>query len=223
MSSEEPKAGVRQGRHDLSTPGKRYEARLQQRTLSTILQQRIIEKEQATLATALDRIQSDGSAIALAKTVVAARRRFVTGSGKSFAYATLLAQDLSAGLAQVFLIDDTVIRMIDILSEVKETDVLVAFSLRRYRRDTLELCRLFVQAGGTLVAITDEPDSPITSLATVSVCVPIDSVSYTDSPTAVTAIIHIVTTLSTASSKGARRRLAERDKLSHELDLYVDQ
>jgi DNA-binding MurR/RpiR family transcriptional regulator len=206
----------------LNTQAKRYGARLQERSLSSILQHRVIDKERDNLERALDHVQQSGSALALASVVVAARRRFVAGSGKSFAYATLLARDLAAGLSQVILVDDTVNRSIDIVSETKSTDVLIAFSFRRYRRDTFELCERFVDAGGTVVAITDADDSPITALAATVVSVPTDSVSYADSPTATAAVIHLVTTLCTASAKGARRRLAERDRLSAELNLYLE-
>src|SRR5918994_493581 len=63
-----------------------------------------------------------------------ARRRFIVGSAKSFSYASLLAFDLSAGLSHVTLIDGTVVRGVDVLSDVRSSDVMVAFSLRRYRR-----------------------------------------------------------------------------------------
>ena len=221
MTTPTPASGSHKEHQSLSTAGERYKARLQQRSLSSVLQQRVIDKERETLAAALDHVKENNSAIIVAGIIVAARRRFVAGSGKSFAYATLLARDLSGGLAEVFLIDNTVIRSIEILRETKPTDVLVAFSFRRYRRDTLELCEQFIAAGGTVVAITDEQDSPITALATASIVVPTDSVSYADSPTAAAAIIHLVTTLCTASAKGAKRRLAERDRLSDELGIYL--
>ena len=201
---EYPVSDSHEEHKQLSSPGKRFGARLQERSLSAILQQRVIDNEKRMLDAALTHVQSGGSAIAVAGIVVAARRRFVIGTGKSFAYATLLARDLSGGLAQVYLIDETVNRSIDILSETKSTDVLIAFSFRRYRRDTLELCRQFIAAGGIVVAITDESDSPITALATASICVPTDSVSSTDSPTAVAAVVHLVTTLCTASAKGGK-------------------
>ena len=221
MTTPGPTFGSHQEHQSLSTAGERYRARLQQRSLSSVLQQRVIEKETETLAAALANVKDDNSAIVVAGLIVAARRRFVVGSGKSFAYATLLARDLSGGLAEVFLIDNTVIRSIEILRETKSTDVLVAFSFRRYRRDTLELCKQFIAAGGTVVAITDQQDSPITALAAATITVPTDSVSSADSPTAVVAIVHLVTTLCTASAKGAKRRLAERDRLSNELDIYL--
>ncbi|WP_105035392.1 MurR/RpiR family transcriptional regulator [Cryobacterium aureum] len=222
MTTEYPVSDSHAEHKQLSSPGKRYGARLQERSLSGILQQRVIDNEKRMLEVALTHVQSDGSAIAVAGIIVAARRRFVIGTGKSFAYATLLARDLSGGLAQVYLIDETVNRSIDILSETKSTDVLIALSFRRYRRDTLELCRQFIAAGGIVVAITDESDSPITALATASICVPTDSVSSTDSPTAVAAVVHLVTTLCTASAKGAKRRLAARDDLSSQFNLYLE-
>ena len=222
MTKAESDKDSHQEHQRLTRAGDRFNARLNERSLSSILQQRVMQKEQETLAMALNAVTADGSAISLASTVVAARRRFVAGSGKSSAYAALLARDLSAGLAQVLLIDDVVNRSIELLGEIKPTDVLVVFSFRRYRRDTLELCRHFSAAGGTVVAITDEIDSPVTEFASRSICVPTDSVSFADSPTAVAAIIHLVTTLCTASAKGARRRLAERDRLSNELGIYLN-
>lgn len=221
MTTPTPASGSHQEHQSLKSAGDRYRARLQQRSLSSVLQQRVIDKERDTLQIALDSVKEDSSAIVAAGIIVAARRRFVAGSGKSFAYATLLARDLSAGLAEVFLIDNIVIRSIEILRETKPTDVLVVFSFRRYRRDTIELCEQFIAAGGTIVAITDEKDSPVTKLATALIVVPTDSVSYADSPTAIAAIIHLLTTLSTASAKGAKRRVAERDRLSDELGIYL--
>jgi DNA-binding MurR/RpiR family transcriptional regulator len=156
----------------------------------------------------------------MAAAIVAARRRFVTGSGKSLAYAALMAADLSAGLSLVTLIDNAVVRAVDILSEVRNTDVLVAFSMRRYRRDTIHLCREFKRAGGTVLVISDDSDAPAIAFADAAVVVSTESASYADSPTAVAAVCHLLSTLATASAKGARRRLADQDRLARELDLY---
>jgi DNA-binding MurR/RpiR family transcriptional regulator len=146
----------------------------------------------------------------------------VAGAGKSFAYASLLATDLSAGLSQVTLIDGAVVRAIDILSEVRTSDVLVAVSLRRYRRETVLAAEHFAAAGGTVVAITDDPGAPLAATAAETVVVSTDSASYADSPTAVAAVIHLLTTLTTASAKGARRRIAERDRLARALGTHLE-
>ena len=217
---------VHDGDHELNkeldSPGKRYGARLQQRSLASILQQQVINQEKLSLSHALDRVREDGSAILVASAIVAARRRFVVGSGKSLAYASLLSRDLLGGLSQVFLVDGTAVRAIDILSETKSTDVLVVFSFRRYRRDTITIAEKFAAAGGDVVLITDDATSPINEIASASIVVETDSVSYTDSPTSIAAICHLLATLCTASAKGARRRLAEQDRLSAEFDLYLN-
>ncbi len=205
----------------LRTPGDRYQARMES-TSSATLQARLIQSELDNLAEVFERLTVDGSVRRAAAVAVAARRRFVIGAGKSHAYANLLASDLSAAVAQVNLVDDSTMSTLDLLSDVRETDVLIAFSFRRYRRTTVEVARQFVAAGGKVVAITDAADAPLARYATECVEVVTDSASYADSPTAVAATIHLLSTLTTASAKGARRRFADRDRISGALGLYLD-
>lgn len=206
---------------ELSSPHERYDARLQRRS-STLLQRRVVEQERATIEEALDQILSDDSIAQAAARIVAARRRFVIGSAKSFSYASLLAFDLGVGLSQVTLIDGTVVRGVDVLSDVRSSDLMVAFSFRRYRRDTVDIARRFVEAGGELVAVTDFEDAPLAKLADQCIYVATGSASYVDSPTVVASVLHVLATVTTASAKGARRRLVERDRLNTELGLYVN-
>lgn len=206
----------------LTSPGQRFGARLGRRSASGALQERVVDQQLRSLREALDQVVADHSVEHAAALVVAARRRFVAGTGKSLGHAQLLSADLSAGLSHVLLLDGTTVRPLDVLAEVHATDVLVAYSLRRYRRETVELGRAFARAGGSLVAITDAADAPLAAWAEVTVAVPTDSASYADSPTPVAAVSHLLATLTTASAKGARRRLAERDRLSQELGLYTE-
>ncbi|NIK58123.1 MurR/RpiR family transcriptional regulator [Kribbella shirazensis] len=206
---------------ELSSPQERYDARLQRRS-STLLQRRVVEQERASIDEALDQILTDESIAQAAARIVAARRRFIVGSAKSFSYASLLAFDLGVGLSQVTLIDGTVVRGVDVLADVRSNDLMVAFSFRRYRRDTVEIAQRFVEAGGELVAITDFEDAPLAKLADQCIYVATGSASYVDSPTVVASVLHVLATLTTASAKGARRRLVERDRLNTELGLYVN-
>lgn len=206
----------------LASPGDRFGARMQSNSSAVALQARLFEKELQNLADSFRRLTEDGSVVRAAAMVVAARRRFVVGAGKSFAYANLLAADMSAGLSQVTLVDGTVVRALDVLSDVRDSDILVAFSFRRYRRQTLLIAEQFVESGGTLVAITDDAESPLGKSAAESVVVPTGSASFADSPTAVASTIHLLSTLTTASSKGARRRIAERERIGRKLDIYLE-
>lgn len=206
----------------LSSPDQRYGARLQRRSTATALLQHVVAQETANLTATLERLQADGSLEQAARRIVAAKRRFVTGGSKSWSYASLLATDLSASMAHVVLIDGTVVRAVDVLSDVRPGDVLVAFSLRRYARSTIAIAEEFAAAGGSVVAVTDDADSAVARVAEVAVVVGTASASYADSPTAVAAVVHILATLAAASAKGARRRLARRDLLTARLGVYAE-
>jgi DNA-binding MurR/RpiR family transcriptional regulator len=112
---------------------------------------------------------------------------------------------------------------LDILADLRDTDVLIAFSVQRYRRYTVEFSRQFRAGGGAVVAVTDSLEAPICSIASVNVVVPTENTPDEDSPTAVVAAIHVLTALATASAKGARRRIDKRRKLTRTLSIYVDE
>lgn len=226
-----PDPGAANGRDDLdgldagedtslSTPSQRYGARLGRPSTAEALQQRVVGRELATLEQGLADLEADGSVLRAAQQVVAARRRMVAGAGKSYALAHLLSTDLAVGLSQVQLLDAASGGGLDVLSDVRGSDVLVVVSLRRYRPETASLARIFAECGGTVVALTDAADAPVAAVADTVITVPTTSASHLDSATAVVSAAHLLTTLSTASAKGARRRLAQRETLSHQLALY---
>lgn len=206
----------------LASPSDRFAARLQRNSSAANLRARIVEAEMSNLNQAFQQLGEDDSLVHAASGIVKARRRFIVGAGKSFAHATLLAWELSAGLGQVLLVDEVTVRSLDVLVDVRPSDVLIAFSFRRYQRHTVAVAEAFHACGGHVIGITDSPEAPITRLAQDVVVVPTTSASYADSPTAVTAVIHLLSTLTTASAKGARRRLTERERLHHRLGTYLD-
>lgn len=207
---------------ELSSPDDRYGARLQRRSSADALLQQVVETETTNLADTLQRLSAEESLQHAARVTVAARRRFVIGGSKSWSYASLLATDLSASMANVCLVDGTAVRAVDVLCDVRDTDVLLAFSFRRYARPTVTFATEFAAAGGTIIGITDQHDTALAQVADVPVVVSTSSASYADSPTAVAAVVHILATLTAASAKGARRRLARRDELTHRLGVYLE-
>ncbi|MEV0644178.1 SIS domain-containing protein [Phytomonospora sp. NPDC050363] len=206
----------------LSSPDARYGARIPRRSSADSLMRQVIEHEQANLRHTLDAVVASGSVELAAGKIVAARRRFVIGGGKSGAYASLVASDLSASMAGVSLVDGNALAPVDLLSDVRASDVLIAFSFRRYARTTLIVAEEFQAAGGTLIGVTDSRDSRLAGLSDIPVIVSTGSASYADSPTAVAAVCHLLVTLAAASAKGARRRLARRDELAARLDAYEE-
>ncbi|MFD1827644.1 MurR/RpiR family transcriptional regulator [Mumia zhuanghuii] len=193
-----------------------------QRRSSALLKRRLVEDQRRQLDAMLDWALTDPGVEEMAAQIVGARRRFIIGATKSFAYASLLALDLSASLANVHLVDGTIIRPIDVLSDVRSSDVMVAFSIQRYRKYTIDIATAFHEAGGRLLVITDAPDAPLADVGADVVLVPPAGVSYDSSPPSLSLLIGVIAALTAASAKGAGRRSAQRDHLGEILDLYVD-
>lgn len=204
---------------------------------ASVLKSRLIAANRAEFEAGLSWAGGEESIEAAAARITGARRRFVLGAGTGFTYASLLAGKLNASLAQVTVVDGTIVRPLDILSDVRETDVLIAISLRRFRGYTIDHALPFAQAGGSLVVITDEIGNPLIPVATEAVVIdtaahPRSGSTHPDlvmhpetpgvSPTVVSLVIDLIATLSSASAKGAGRRFAERERLGSELGLYRD-
>lgn len=206
---------------DDRTPRARDQARAHRRSAS-LLKQQVIEQERQQFEQTLAWAKGDVSLERVAALIVSARRRFVLGAAKSFTFASLLAADLSSSLANVNLIDGTIVRPLDVLSDVRDSDVMIAISLARYRKYTVDFAVPFAEAGGTLVLITDSPDAPLVPHATESIIVDTADASPANSPVAVAFVIHALARLTTASAKGAGRRQSERDRLAESLGLYLD-
>ncbi|HHW50349.1 MAG TPA: MurR/RpiR family transcriptional regulator [Pseudoclavibacter sp.] len=182
-----------------------------------------MQQESANLEEAFTHLRDSGALVEAAGIIVAARRRFIIGLGKSAGYAALIAADLQTSLSRVTLIDGASVRPVDVLAEVGDSDALVAFSFRRYREDTIRIVREFATAGGHVVLITDTEHNPAADSAEQVVVVPTASESYADSATAVAAASLILSTLVTASAKGARRRMETRSHIAERLGLYHHQ
>lgn len=208
--------------HDrtLVSPGERYGERIRTNVSAEALQARVIEAETRSLAQTFDELSRTGDAPRAAALILGARRRYIGGQGKAAAYAELLGADLSATLSNVFLVDGRALTPLTVLTDVRASDVLVVFSMRRYREDTVRFGELFRESGGQLVVITDSADAPLAAVASALIRVHTGSASYADSPTSVAAVCHLLSTLTTASAKGARRRLTVRDRFGRDLGLY---
>jgi DNA-binding MurR/RpiR family transcriptional regulator len=206
----------------LDSPDVRLTARLKPGEQSRELLGRVIRHEQDNLQHTLETLERSGALELAAERIISARRRFVVGDRKSTAYALHLVADLTASMSGVAFIDGLALRPLDVLCDVRADDVLIGFCFRRYSRSTLAVARQFRAAGGFVVGITDDADGPMGRTSDLPVVVRTTSASYADSPTAVAAAVHILATLTTASARGARRRLDRRNQLARELDIYEE-
>lgn len=203
------------------TPALRYDDRLRRRSSAEMLREQLVAAERSNILSALQNIEEDPAVVAAAISLVAARRRTVIGVGRSHIHASLFEHSLRAALGGVTLLGADPEQSIDALTDFGPADALVAFSFRRYRGHTIAVARMAAQAGANVVAITDRADSPITRFATTVIVVPTEGGSHLDSPTSITLVAHMLSTLASARAKGARRRLSARELLEDQLLDYT--
>ena len=128
---------------------------------------------------------------AFVDSLIKARKIFVLGFGNSAYLAGLAAATLMP-----FCADATAISMEGgnenaayRLAAITDQDVLLAIALPRYSLDTLQLARFAKERGATVLAITDSPASPLSTLAEHVLFAPADHPVLTSSNIAVLALI----------------------------------
>ena len=176
--------------------------------------------EQDNLAETLRALEGSGALELAARAVLASRRRWVFGDLKSRGYAQLFASDLTAALNQVTLVDPTAASALSAIGDAHRSDSITVFCFRRYSRLTVRIAEQFAALGATVVAVTDSADSPVCRYAAHVLQVVTRSDTPTHSPTAVTAIGHILATLTAAGAKGATRRAEHTRALAAAMDWY---
>ncbi|MFD3326681.1 MurR/RpiR family transcriptional regulator [Streptomyces sp. NPDC058701] len=203
----------------LRSPTERFQTRLRPAARAGLVQ-RMAEHEAAGVTATLAYLDDSGALELAASSILAARRRFVIGEGKSSAFAQILAADLGSVLSNVCLLGDAD-RRLDALTDAGANDLAIAVSLRRYDRMTVQLTESLARRGASVIAVTDSQDAPLASTADLALVACTRSTSFVDSPTAVVAVLHALATLVAARSKAAQRRLERREEAHRLLDHYV--
>ncbi|CAN7353769.1 MurR/RpiR family transcriptional regulator [Bosea sp. LjRoot90] len=157
-----------------------------------------LKGEAANLDEAIATLEEEtvNRAIAL---LLKARRIFIVGSGASH-YVGAFLED---GLA-LYLDADVVFassrggpeRAVRHMLSTGPKDVVIAISLPRYSRATLELAKFTKKRGAILIALTDGPSSPLVPLADMTLYAPARNSFLPNSPTAAFAVADaLITTL----------------------------
>lgn len=200
-----------------ASPGRKEQARRS----ASLLKSRLLQAEQEAFAAAMGSF-ADNAAFERAAAIIArSRRRFVLGRGSSQGYSTALALALTTRFSQVLPVASPGIDHLDLLSDVRAGDVLIAICVRPYRRDTVEIGKLYVAGGGTLLLVTDSADSPLSAFASEQIIVDNGDREFGDTAMPIFLAVHLLAELAAASSKGAARRSQERDRLGTLMDLYA--
>lgn len=157
-----------------------------------------LKGEAANLAEAIATLEEETVNRAIAM-LLKARRIFIVGSGASHHVGAFLEDGLA-----LYLEADIVFaasrggpeRAIRHLLAAGPEDLVIAISLPRYSRTTVELAKFAKKRDAVLLALTDGPSSPLVALADMTLFAPARNSFLPNSPTAAFAIADaLITTL----------------------------
>lgn len=104
---------------------------------------------------------------------------------------------------------------------IGEGDLLVAMSFPRYASGTVQACRFARESGAKIIAITDSENSPLTSLADISLYAYSDMVSFVDSLVAPMSLINaLIVAVSDRNTESAEKNFEKLERLWANNDVY---
>jgi DNA-binding MurR/RpiR family transcriptional regulator len=152
-----------------------------------------------------------------------ARMVQVIGLRKSFAPASLLAYLLGLVRDEVQQLGSGQAQWPDALRRLQQGDVLVAVSIHRYVRETVQAVAHARRRGATTIAITDNAASPLVSHADLVFYVDVAGVSILRSVTAMVSLVQaLVSGVATELGADTRAALLLEEELLAAFDVYVD-
>jgi DNA-binding MurR/RpiR family transcriptional regulator len=135
----------------------------------------------ASIAQHLQNLSTPGSIerlAAAADTIAKAERVFCLGLRSAFSVAYIFHYVRSLFGSNSVLVDGSGATGFDVLRSIKRGDVLLAISVRRYVRHTVDAVKYAKSRGAHVVAITDSELSPLSSFADQTIIVQTDTPSF---------------------------------------------
>ncbi len=201
-------------------PHGRFEANLKTIKEDTLLAQCAQKAiENITLSQSLISNDICESTISL---ISAARKIYLIGQRTSYTASYFLFQALNQILGNCHLIDP--ISGIDQLSSATSQDIVIAVSLPRYSRSTLELVKVLKNRHNLkIISITDSYTAPLAAYSDIILPCHYASLSFHNSMNSALFIAdYIVTAVAIAKKQQAADRLLDLEKILVELNFHID-
>jgi DNA-binding MurR/RpiR family transcriptional regulator len=157
----------------------------------------------------------------IAKCIIKARGKYVTGLRASSGCAHLLGRFLTQILPNVVTILDGDSRLFEGIRDIGKKDVLVAISYSRYTKTTIEALQFARDRKASTVTITDSKLSPAAQLSKFTLIAPANSYNFANSYTGCISIINLLVTLIIHMEKDqAEMNLRAREEALQGLHLH---
>jgi DNA-binding MurR/RpiR family transcriptional regulator len=158
----------------------------------------------------------------IVRMLIRARRVYTVGSGISELLAELTAYDLHQVAIDARPSHSLPMHAVEMLSLAGPADVVIAFSLPPYTRQTIDTITHIRKRGVPVIAFTDMMTSPITFHADQVIVVQTKNMMYTNSITAVSAVMNaLVTEIALKNKNIVASVLQDVGKALDETDHYL--
>lgn len=148
------------------------------------------------------------------KKICTSRKKIVIANRSSYSAGHFLYFELKAIIPQVYLLNDYDHSCYDIFGDLNEKDVIIAISVPRYTKLTIDFVHYAVQKKIDVIAITDSPVSPLFSLSLACLFVPTQSATFHNSNVAMMAIIDaVLAQVFTQKKESSIKRLEREEKV----------
>lgn len=147
---------------------------------------------------------------------------FVIGNGWSRSFADMLAHRLALCRPRVESSSSLDVLGLGKIADCGPGDCAVAIATRRYTRLTVSLAHALAERGVPLISITDSAASPLLRGSRHALVVPNMRSGAFDSPTPITAVIHLLCVgVSRLTHASMTRRFKTLDTISEEMGTFV--
>ena len=156
---------------------------------------------------------------AAAQAILGAKRVYIVGARSTAMLAGFLGYYLNYMLNNVHVVTASGTgEMFERIVGIRPEDVLIAFSFPRYSASTAKAADYCRSTGATVIAITDNPDSPLAQCADHLICAKSDMVSLVDSLVAPLSVVNaLIVDIASRREKELHQTL---DALEHIWDEY---
>ncbi|MDO4573312.1 MAG: MurR/RpiR family transcriptional regulator [Clostridia bacterium] len=183
----------------------------------------VLTADMNNIRATIDMIDNDSFQRAV-EAILSARRIYVLGVRSAMALAQFLTYYLDYVCDNVVFVvgggQDTRERML----RIQEGDLCFGISFPRYSARTVEALRYARERGATLLAVTDQPDSPVALMSDITLCARSDMASFADSLVAPLSLINaLIVAVGMRRNEAACRHLSRLEEIWRDEGVYLSE
>lgn len=153
--------------------------------------------------------------------LTAASEVVLIGMRSSMPYAYYAATMWSRVGIKAYRSDIRDCNVVDFIATLSRSALIVTMGFPRYHKASVVMASMFKNQGYRLVAITDSPQSPVAKMADYGFYLPIHSYDFSDSYTAGTMLINLITfRIGLLDSEAMLQRLNSHEQISTDMEVF---